>query len=125
MKRPVRSDIGRKTSQGTNKQLSSGNKASRSLRTDQQQMPLSSNKNGSTLSSSGDMNREFDPAASSTFEIEDVFYDSHYELPIETVPPPRSGVGDQEKGEVDSLPLYSYLARSIRTPPQSSINPAV
>ena len=118
--RPVRSDIGRKTSQGTNKQVSSGNKASRSLRPDQQQMPLSSNKNGSTLSSSGDMNREFDPAASSTFEIEDVFYDSHYELPIETVPPPRSGVGDQEEGEVDSLTVDYYVARSIREAAQSS-----
>src|SRR5260370_4414364 len=120
MKRPVRSDIGRKTSQGTNKQVSSGNKASRSLRPDQQQMPLSSNKNGSTLSSSGDMNREFDPAASSTFEIEDVFYDSHYELLIETVPPPRSGVGDQEEGEVDSMTVDYYVARSIREAAQSS-----
>ena len=118
--RPVRSDIGRKTSQGTNKQVSSGNKASRPLRPDQQQMPLSSNKNGSTLSSSGDMNREFDPAASSTFEIEDVFYDSHFELPIETVPPPRSGVGDQEEGEVDSLTVDYYVARSIREAAQSS-----
>ncbi len=118
--RPVRSDIGRKTSQGTNKQVSSGNKASRPLQPDQQQMPLSSNKNGSTLSSSGDMNREFDPAASSTFEIEDVFYDSHYELPIETVPPPRSGVGDQEEGEVDSLTVDYYVARSIREAAQSS-----
>ena len=118
--RPVRSDVGRKTSQGTNKQVSSGNKASRPLQPDQQQMPLSSNKNGSTLSSSGDMNREFDPAASSTFEIEDVFYDSHYELPIETVPPPRSGVGDQEEGEVDSLTVDYYVARSIREAAQSS-----
>jgi len=118
--RPVRSDIGRKTSQGTNKQVSSGNKASRPLQPDQQQMPLSSNKNGSTLSSSGGINREFDPAASSTFEIEDVFYDSHYELPIETVPPPRSGVGDQEEGEVDSLTVDYYVARSIREAAQSS-----
>jgi hypothetical protein len=118
--RPVRRDMSGKTSQSTNKQVSSGNKASRSLQPDQQQMPLSSSKNGGTLSSSDDTNREFDMAASSTFEIEDIPYDSHYDLPIETVPPPQSGVGDQEDGEIDSLVEDYYVARSIREAAQSS-----
>ena len=117
--RPVRSDMSRKKSQGTNKQVSSGNKASRSLQTDQQQVLPTSSKNGSALSSSGDMNREFDTTASSTFEIEDVPYDDHNELPFETVPPPHSG-GDQEESEVDPLVVDYYVARSIREAAQSS-----
>ena len=117
--RPVRSDSSRKISQGTNKQGSTGNKASRSLQTDQQKTPPSSSKNGSALSNSGDMHREFDTAASSTFEIEDVPYDDHYELPFETVPPPHSGIEDQEDGEVDPLVADYYLARSIREAAQS------
>ncbi len=118
--RPVRSDMSRKKSQGTNKQVSMGNKASRSLQTDQQQVLPSSSKNGSALSSSGDMNREFDTTASSTFEIEDVPYDDHNELPFETVPPPHSGGGDQEESEVDPLVVDYYVARSIREAAQSS-----
>ncbi len=90
--RPVRSDTGRrKISQGTNKQGSSGNKTSRSVQPGPQQAPPSLSKDDSSLSSSGDMNREYDTAASSTFEIEDVPYDDHYELPIETVSPPEGG----------------------------------
>jgi hypothetical protein len=118
--RPVRSDMSGKTTQGTNKQASSGNKASRSLRPVQQQMPLSSSKKSSSLSSSGDIIGEFDTPASSTFEVEEVPYDSHYALPIETVPPPRSGVGDQEEGEIDSLVEDYYVARSIREAAKNS-----
>jgi hypothetical protein len=120
MNRPVRSDMSGKSSQGKKKQSSSGNKDTRPLQPDQQQMPPTSSKNGSALSSSVDMNREFDTAASSTFEIEDVPYDVHYELPIETVPPPRSGAGDQEDAEVDPLVVDYYVARSIREAAQSS-----
>jgi hypothetical protein len=118
--RPVRSDMSGKTSQGTNKQVSNGTKASRSLRPGRQQMQSSSGKNSGTLSSSENISRVGDVSASSTFEIEDIPYDSHYDLPIETVPSPQSGAGDQEDGEVDSLVEDYYVARSIREAAQSS-----
>ena len=118
--RPVRSDTSRKISQGTNKQGSGANKTSRSVQPGSQQAPPLLSKDGSSLSSSGDMKREYDTAASSTFEIEDVPYDDHYELPIETVSPPEGGGEDQEDGEVDSLVMDYYVARSIRKAAQSS-----
>ena len=122
--RPVRNDMSGKTSQsqsqGANKQVSNGSKASRSLQPGQQQMPSSSGKNGGTLSGSENISRESDASASSTFEIEDIPYDSHYDLPIETVLSPQSGAGDQEDGEVDSLVEDYYVARSIREAAQSS-----
>ena len=118
--RPVRSNMSGKTSQGANKQVSNGTKASRSLQSGQQQMPSSSGKNSGTLSGSENINREIDASASSTFEIEDIPYDSHYDLPIETVPSPQSGARDQEDGEVDPLVEDYYVARSIREAAQSS-----
>ncbi len=118
--RPVRSDMSGKTSQGAKKQVSNSNKANRSLQPDQQQMPSSSGRNGGTLSGPENINREIDASASSTFEIEDIPYDSHYDLPIETVPSPQSGAGDQEDGEVDPLVEDYYVARSIREAAQSS-----
>ncbi len=118
--RPVRSNMSGKTSQGANKQVSNATKASRSLQSGQQQMPPSSGKNSGTLSGSENINREIDASASSTFEIEDIPYDSHYDLPIETVPSPQSGAGDQEDVEVDPLVEDYYVARSIREAAQSS-----
>jgi len=109
-----------KTSQGANKQVSNATRASRSLQSGQQQMPPSSGKNSGTLSGSENINREIDASASSTFEIEDIPYDSHYDLPIETVPSPQSGAGDQEDVEVDPLVEDYYVARSIREAAQSS-----
>ncbi|HEY6286747.1 MAG TPA: hypothetical protein VIX20_13890, partial [Ktedonobacteraceae bacterium] len=120
MNRPVRSDTSWKTSQGANKQVSNGTKASRSLQPGQQQRPSSSGKNSGTLSGSENISRESEASASSTFEIEDIPYNSHYDLPIETVPSPQSGAGDQEDGEVDSLIEDYYVARSIREAAQSS-----
>jgi hypothetical protein len=55
-------------------------------------------------------------ASKSTFEIEDVPYDSQYDLPIETVPPilTHADAGDQEAYEIDSIFEDYYVARSIR-----------
>ena len=118
--RPVRSNPSGKTSQGANKQPSNGNRASRSLQSGQQQMPSSPGKNGGTLSGSENISREHDTFASSTFEIEEIPYDSHYDFPMETVPAPQSDVSDREDAEVDSLVEDYYLARSIREAAQSS-----
>jgi len=118
--RPVRSNMSGKTSQGANKRASNGNRASRSLQSGQQQMPSSSGKNGGMLSGSENLSRESDTFASSTFEIEDIPYDSHYDFPMETVSAPQSGVGDREDGEVDSLVEDYYVARSIREAAQGS-----
>jgi hypothetical protein len=118
--RPVRSTTSGKTSQGANKQTSNGNRASRSLQSGQQQTPSSSGKNGDMLSGSENVSRESDTFASSTFEIEEIPYDSHYDFPMETVPAPQSDVGDREDAEVDSLVQDYYVARSIREAAQSS-----
>ena len=118
--RPVRSDTNKKTTQRTNKQGNSGNKVSRSLRPVQQQMPLPTGNRNSKLSNSDDMNAEFDTADSSTFGIEDVPYDFHDTLPLEILPSPISGAGDQEVREIDSLVEDDYLARRIREEGQSS-----
>jgi hypothetical protein len=120
--RPVRSDMSEKTSQGSNKQGRNGNKVDRSLQAEQQQISTSSDKDSSLLGGPGDLNRESDAYASSTFEIEDIPYDSHYDLPIETIPTPQYGAGDQEDSEVDSLAADYYVARSIREAAQSSEN---
>src|SRR5439155_20601362 len=96
---PVRSNMSGETSQVANKQVSNATRASRSLQLGQQRMPPSSGKNSGTLSGSENINREIDVSASCTFEIEDIPYDSHYDLPIETVPSPQSGAGDQEDVE--------------------------
>jgi hypothetical protein len=118
--RSVRSDMGGKASQGSNKQVSNRNKTSRSLKTGQQQMPTSSDKNGSVLNGSQNQSRESDASTSSRFEIEDVPHDSHYDLPIETVPSLQFGAVVQEDGEVDSLMEDYYVARTIREAAQSS-----
>jgi hypothetical protein len=118
--RPVRSNMSGKASQGFNKQGSNGNKISRSLQPGQQQISTSSDKNSSLLSDSEDLSRESGAYVSSTFDIEDMPYDSHYDLPIETIPSPQYSAGHQEDGEVDSLAADYYVARSIREAAQSS-----
>lgn len=117
--RPVRSNIGGKTSQGSNKQGNNSNRTSRSL-SRKQQVPTSSDRNGSMFSSSENMGRASNAYASSTFEIEDVPYDSHYDLPAETIPSSQYDVGVQEESQVDSLATDYYIARSIREAAQSS-----
>ncbi len=117
--RPVRSNASGKASQGANKQASNA-RASRSLQSGQQHIPSSSGKNGDMLSGSENTSRESDTFASSTFEIEEMPYDSHYDFPMETVPAPQSDVGDREDAEVDSLVEDYYLARSIREAAKSS-----
>jgi hypothetical protein len=118
--RPVRSNMSGKAPQGSNKQGSNGNKISRSLQPGQQQISTSSDKNSSLLSGSEDLSRESDAYVSSTFDVEDMPYDSHYDLPIETIPSPQYSAGHQEDGEVDSLAADYYVARSIREAAQSS-----
>jgi hypothetical protein len=124
--RPVRKATSGKLSQGTYKQGNNGNRNGSSLPQDEPQMPSSSSHNSSTSSNSGEMNREFDAAASSTFEIEDIPDDSHdgpynaqYPLPIESVPLAQSASGDQDDGEFDSMEEDYYVARSIRKAAQS------
>jgi hypothetical protein len=121
---PIRSNKNGKTSKGANKQGSYGNKISRSLQSGQQKIPSASGKNGGMLSGSEKISRESDAFASSTYEIEDVPYDSHYDFPIETIPPipTHHGEGDQEDGEVDPLEEDYYITRSIREANQSSDN---
>ena len=131
--RPVRNDKGGKTSQGSSKQVGSGRTDSRSLRPGQQpkqrnfptnvqqQAPQSSGKNDSTLSSPDEMNTGIGAAASSTFEIEDILFDSHFDdLPTETVPPMGSATADREENEVDPLVVDYYVARSIREAAQGA-----
>jgi len=119
--RSVRSDMsGKRTSQGSNKQVSNSNKTSRSLKLGRQQMPTSSNKQGSVSNGSQNQSRESVASTSSKFEIEDVPYDSHHDLPIETVPSPQYNAEVQEDGEVDPLMEDYYVARSIREAAQSS-----
>jgi hypothetical protein len=121
--RSVRSDMGgKRTSQGSNKQVSNRNKTSRSLKPGQQQMPTSSKSNKKSRVSNGSQNQNWESVAStsSRFEIEDVPYDSHQNLPIETVPSPQYNAEVQEDGEVDSLVEDYYVARSIREAAQSS-----
>jgi hypothetical protein len=118
--RPVRSNSGGRTSQETHKQAGSGNRASRSLRPEQQKMPpLPSSSNGSALNNSGDMGKRFDTAASSTYEIEDLPYDPRYDAPIETVPPSQFRTEDHEENEIDSWTEDYYVAQSIREAAQS------
>ncbi|HXZ04499.1 MAG TPA: hypothetical protein VEH81_06670, partial [Ktedonobacteraceae bacterium] len=123
--RPVRSGMSGRTTQGSYKQASSSNKTSRSLKPGQQRMPNPSGKNGNMLIGSEDKNKEIDTLASSTFVVENIPYDSHYDLPVETVLSPQSGAGDQEDTEVDSLEVDYYKARSIREAAQSSENSQV
>jgi len=118
--RPVRSNTSGKTSQSANKQARNGNRASRSLQSGQQQMASSSGKNGGMINGSENISRESDAFASSTFEIEEMPYDSPYNFPMETVPAPQSNIGDREDAEVDSLVEDYYVARSIREAAQSS-----
>ena len=119
--RSVRSDMsGKRTSQGSNKQVSNSNKTSRSLKLGRQQMPTSSNKQGRVSNGSQNQSRESVASTSSKFEIEDVPYDSHHDLPIETVPSPQYNAEVQEDGEVDPLMEDYYVARSIREAAQSS-----
>jgi hypothetical protein len=108
-----------RASQGSNKQASNSNRASRSLQSGQKQVPSSSGKNGGMSNGSENISRESDTLASSTFKIEDIPYDSHYDFPMETVSAPQSGVGDREDSEVDSLVEDYYVARSIREAAQS------
>lgn len=118
--RPVRSNMSGKTSQGSNKQASNGNKFRRSLQPGQQQISTSSDEDSRLLSGSEDLSRESDAYASSTFDIEDMPYDSRYDVPIETIPSPQYSAGHQEDDEVDSLAADYYVARSIRKAAQSS-----
>ena len=119
---PIRSNKNGKTSKGANKQGSYGNKISRSLQPGQQQMPSSSSKNGGMFSSSEKTSRESEAFASSTYEIEDIPYDSEYDFPIETIPPipTHQRAGEQEDVEVDPLEEDYYITRSIREANQSS-----
>jgi Baseplate J-like protein len=130
--RPVRSDMGGKTSQGSGKQVGSGRPDSRSLRPGQQpnkrnlptkgrqQPPVSSSSKGGTINDSGEMNTGIGATASSTFEIEDIQFDSHYPLPNETVPPGRSVAAGREDDEIDPLVVDYYVARSIREAAQGA-----
>jgi baseplate J-like protein len=131
--RPVRNDKGGKTSKSSSKQVGSGSSDSRSSRPGQQpkqgnlptnvqqQAPQSSGKYGSTLSSPDEMNTGIGAAASSTFEIEDIPFDSHYDdISIETVPPMGSATADREENEVDPLVVDYYVARSIREAAQGA-----
>jgi baseplate J-like protein len=120
MDRIMRSNRSGKTPQSANRQGSYANKTSRSLKPGQKRMPISSNSNGSEFRGSENASRENDAFTPSTFEIEDIPYDSTYDLPFETIPAPQSGAGDQEDGEVDSLAADYYMARNIREAAQSS-----
>ncbi len=128
-KRSVRSDAGRKASQGPGKQDISGRPYSRSLRPGQQpnkrnqpangrqQTPLSSTNKGSAFSGSGEVNTGTGAPASSTFDIEDLSFDSNYSLPNQTVPPSRSVAAGHEDDEIESFMADMadyYVARSIR-----------
>ena len=121
--RTVRSDISGKTSQGSRRQGTNGSRASRSLQSSQRQMQTSSDQSDSMFNSSENIGRETDAYNSSNFKIEDVPYDSHYDVPFETIPSPRYDEEDQEGGEVNSLTSdYAdyYVARSIREAAQGS-----
>ena len=109
--RTMRSDMSGKASQGSRRQGTNGSRASRSLQSSQRQMPASSDQSDSMFNSSD------------TFKIEDVPYDSHYDMPFETIPSPPYDQEDQEGGEVNSLTTdYAdyYVARSIREAAQGS-----
>ena len=123
--RTVRSDISGKTSQGSRRQGTNGSRASRSLQSSQRQMQTSSDQSDSMFNSSENIGRETDAYNSSNFKIEDVPYDSHYDVPFETIPSPRYDEEDQEGGEVNSLTsdyVDYYVARSIREAAQGSEN---
>ena len=128
--RPVRSDSGSKTSQGSSRQVGSGRPDSRSLRPGQQpnkrnlpgngrQQPSSAQgSKGGISSGPGELNTG--TAASSTFEMEDLPFSSHYPLHNEPVPPARSAAAGREDEEVDSLAEDYYVARSIREAAQGA-----
>ena len=83
----------------------------------QRQMPASTDQIDNMYNSTENMGRETNAYTPSTFEIEDVPYDSHYEMPFETIPSPRYDEEEQEGGEVNPLTAdYAdyYVARSIR-----------
>lgn len=58
--------------------------------------------------------------ASSSFEIDDVPYDAHFDEPMETIPPPHYAAEDQDEGEFDPLISDFYVTRSIREAAQST-----
>jgi Baseplate J-like protein len=119
---PIRSNKNGKTSKGVNKQGSYSNKISRSLQSGQQHMPSSSGKKSGMLSGSEKISRESAAFTSSTYEIEDISYDSEYDFPIETIPPTPTHhrSGEQEDSEVDPLEEDYCMTRSIREANQNS-----
>ncbi len=123
--RPVRSEMGAKTAQGSSRQVGSGRPDSRSLRSGQQpnrrnlpgngrqQETVSSSGKGSTSSGSAEMNTGTG-AASSTFEMEDMAFGSHYPVTNQTLPPGRPASAGREDVEDDPIVEDYYVARSIR-----------
>jgi hypothetical protein len=130
--RPVRSDAGSKASQSSGKQVASGRPDSRSLQPGKQpskrnlpadgrqQTPLSSSSKGGAFSGSGEMNTGTGASASSTFDIEDLSFDSRYPLPNQAVPPGHSVAAGREDDEIDPLVADYYVARSIRKAAQGA-----
>jgi hypothetical protein len=90
------------------------------LQPDQQPIPLSPGKNDSPLSDPESISRAPDQYASSTFEIEDIPYDTHFDEPMETIPPLHYASEDQDDSEFDPLVADFYVARSIREAAQST-----
>jgi baseplate J-like protein len=127
--RPVRTGMGGKTSQGSRSQVGSGSTTNRSIRPGQQsnkrglpwqQAPLASSETGSAQSRAAGTNAGTGPAASSTFEMQDLKFDSTYDLPIETAPPIHPVTSGREDDELDPLMEDYYVARSIREAAQGA-----
>ncbi|MGZ3629144.1 MAG: baseplate J/gp47 family protein [Ktedonobacteraceae bacterium] len=116
IKRPVRSSKSGKSSQDANKLVRNGENITHSLTPGKQQMPLPTSESPSISNNSGDVNREFDSAVASSFEIEDMPNDSQSDLTIESIIPIPSllGAGNQEDDKIDLLVEDNYIARSIR-----------
>jgi hypothetical protein len=131
-KRSVRSGAGSKSYQGSGKQNVSGRPDSRSLRPGQQpdkrnqpvngrrQTPFTSSNKASAIGGPGDIDTGIGAPASSTFEIEDLSYDSHYPIPQQANPPGQSVAAGHEDDEIESLMVDYYVARSIRKAAQGT-----
>ena len=117
--RSVRGGTSGKTSQTAVKQGNNGNRSSRSLQPDRQQVPLSPAKDDGPLGNSENKNisRESDAITSHSFEIEEVPYNAHFDEPMETISP---HYGAEDENEFDPLVADFYVARSIREAAQST-----
>ncbi len=128
---PVRTDAGSKTSQRSRSQPGRSNQDYRSMRSkhqpdqwhpaanDRQRAPQSRSETGAALSRSDEtVAGPGANAASSTFEIQDIKFDSP--LHIDTTPSVRPLVPEREEEELDSFMEDYHVARSIREAAQGA-----